>query len=168
MRNLKDEFLQEMIQYFGDDKKRISHAMEVTKYAEEILEGENGDRDVVIASAIFHDIGIHESERKYGSNAGHYQEIEGPPIARKIMEKYNLPKDFIDEVCEIIANHHSPGKVNSINFKIVYDADCLVNFGDRIKKGDEKLLSKLLDKVFLTTTGGNIAKKINKESQTKI
>ncbi|MGB9596287.1 MAG: HD domain-containing protein [Candidatus Poribacteria bacterium] len=134
MKDLKDEFLKEMIQYFGDDEKRISHAIEVTKYAEEILKGENGDREIVIASAIFHDIGIHESERKYGSSAGHYQEIEGPPIARKIMEKYNLPKDFVDEVCEIIANHHSPRKMNSINFKIVYDADCLVNFGDRIKK----------------------------------
>lgn len=162
---LKDKFLQEMIQYFGDDEKRISHAIEVTKYAEEILKGENGDEDVVITAAIFHDIGIHESERKYGSNAGHYQEIEGPPIARSIMEKYNLPKDFIDEVCEIIGNHHSPGKVNSINFKIVYDADCLVNFGDRIREKGQKYVDKLVDKVFLTTTGGNIARILAKSDQ---
>ncbi|MEK7399436.1 MAG: HD domain-containing protein [Candidatus Poribacteria bacterium] len=162
MSSLKDKLLKEMIQYFEDDEKRISHAVEVTRYAEEILKGENGDEDIVISASIFHDIGIPESERKYGSNAGHYQEIEGPPIARKILEKYDLSKEFIDEVCEIIGNHHSPDNLNTINFKIVYDADCLVNFGDQIRKKDETFISTLVDKVFLTATGGNIAKKINK------
>ncbi len=164
MSGLKDKLLEEMIQYFGDDEKRISHAIDVTGYAEEILKGENGDEDVVIFASIFHDIGIPESERKYGSNAGHYQEIEGPPIARKILGKYDLPKAFIDEVCEIIGNHHSPNNLDTINFKIVYDADCLVNFGDQIRKKDREFVDNLVDKVFLTTAGGNIAKKINKGS----
>jgi HD superfamily phosphodiesterase len=161
MSDLKDKLVKEMIQYFGDDEKRISHAIDVTGYAEEILKGENGDEDIVISASIFHDIGIPESERKYGSNAGRYQEIEGPPIARKILEKHNLPKAFIDEVCEIIGNHHSPDNVNTINFRILYDADCLVNFGDQIKKKDREFVDNLVDKVFLTATGGNIAKKIN-------
>lgn len=115
---------------------------------------------MVIASAILHDIGIPESERKYGSSAGHYQEVEGPPIARRILEKYDLLKAFIDEVCEIIGNHHSPGKVATINFRIVYDADCLVNFGDRLKEKDEQYRIKLVEKVFLTATGKEIAEKL--------
>jgi len=164
MSALKEKLLKEMIQYFGDDEKRISHAIDVTDYAEEILKGENGDEDIVISAAIFHDIGIPESERKYRSNAGHYQEIEGPPIARKLLEKHNFPKSFIDEVCEIIGSHHSPGKVNTINFKIVYDADCLVNFGDQLRKRDQKFVDNLANKVFLTATGGNIARKINKDN----
>jgi len=158
MNQLKDNLLKEMRLYFGEDEKRISHALEVTNFAEEILKGEDGDEDVVISATILHDIGIPESERKYGSNAGHYQEIEGPPIAWGILEKYGLPKIFIDEVCEVIGNHHSPGKVDTINFKIVYDADCLVNFGDRLREKDEQYLNKLIEKVFLTLTGKKIAK----------
>ena len=157
MSQLKDSLLKEMKQYFGEDESRISHAVEVTRFAEEILKGEDGDEDVVIASAILHDIGIPESERKYGSSAGHYQEVEGPPIARRILEKYNLPKAFIDEVCEIIGNHHSPGKVDTINFRIVYDADCLVNFGDRLREKDEQSRIKLVEKVFSTATGKEMA-----------
>ena len=30
-----------------------------------------------------------------------------------------LKKEDIDEICEIIANHHNPGKVNTQNFKIL-------------------------------------------------
>jgi putative nucleotidyltransferase with HDIG domain len=158
MNELKELMLNEMMAYFGDDEKRISHAIEVTKYAEEILNGENGDKDVVITASILHDIGIPESERKYGSNAGHYQEIEGPPIARDIMKKYDLNQAFIDEVCEIIGSHHSPSRIDTINFKIVYDADCLVNFGDRLKQKDDT--DKLINKVFLTKTGKDIARKV--------
>ena len=59
MSQLKDNLLKEMKQYFGEDENRISHAVEVTRFAEEILKGEDGNEDVVIASAILHDIGIH-------------------------------------------------------------------------------------------------------------
>jgi len=126
-----------MKEHFGDDERRIEHALRVSQYAERILEHERGARrDVVIAGAILHDIGIHEAERKYGSAAGRYQEIEGPPIARKIMLREGLDEEMIEEVCSIIAHHHTPGVVNTIEFKVVYDADLIVNLEEReITKG---------------------------------
>ena len=66
-----------MKRYFGDDERRISHALRVTGFAEEILREENGDEDVVIAAAILHDIGTRESERKYNSSAAQ-KEIQEP------------------------------------------------------------------------------------------
>ena len=66
---------------FGDDRKRIDHAFSVFRYAQELLKSEEGDEEIVLAATLIHDIGIHEAERKYGSSAGCYQEIEGPPIA---------------------------------------------------------------------------------------
>lgn len=72
----KQVLINAMKNYFGDDEKRIKHALHVLAYAERILKQENGNPDIVIPSAIFHDIMIHEAERKYGSNAGRYQEIE--------------------------------------------------------------------------------------------
>lgn len=114
-----------MRQYFGSDQRRINHALKVLKYAEE---QKAGDPDVIAAAAILHDIGIHEAERKYNSNAGKYQEIEGPAIAKEILEKIeDFPKEKIPEVLDIIGHHHHPRKEETENFKILYDADCRVN-----------------------------------------
>jgi len=124
----RNQIISEMQKYFGDDKKRINHALKVLKYSEELLLERKGDCNVVIAAAILHDIGIHEAERKYKSNAGKYQEIEGPPIAKDILEKIeSFPKEKIPEVLEIIAHHHRPGIIKTTNFQIIYDADCRVN-----------------------------------------
>jgi len=148
MKELKQKLTEKMKEYFGDDERRIRHALRVTEYAERILEHEReADRDVVIAAAILHDIGIHEAERKYGSTAGKYQEIEGPPIAKRIILGEGLPEDFVEEVCRIIAHHHTPGVVDTLEFKVVYDADLIVNMEDgEVKKGK-----------FLTEGGRNVA-----------
>ncbi len=159
MGQLRDRLIAEMRQYFGEDKKRIQHALKVTEFAEEILKGEKGDGNVVIAAAILHDIGIHEAERKYGSSAGHYQEIEGPPIAREIMKRAGLEEAFVKEVCEIIGNHHSPRKVNTINFKILYDSDLLVNLGDKYGDRGKRIIPKRIDRIFMTSTGKKVARK---------
>ena len=127
MSQYKQIILQAMEEYFGSDKKRINHARKVLQYAEETLAKESADEDIVIAAAILHDIGIHEAERKYNSNAGKYQEIEGPPIAKKILEDLKFPKEKLEEVLEIIAHHHRPGIIKTVNFQILYDADCRVN-----------------------------------------
>ncbi len=157
--DFKEKVLSEMINYFGNDTKRISHAMKVTYYAEKILSSEpKADRRVVILSAILHDIGIKECERKYNSTDGQLQEKEGPPIARKILEKVGIKQEIIDEVCKIIASHHSPGEVDTLNFKILWDADWLVNIESEFDLTDKEKLKKFIDKNFLTSAGKQIAK----------
>lgn len=148
-----------MEDYFGTDTKRINHAKKVTAFTEEILKKEKADYDVVIASAILHDVGIKEAERKYNLSSGKLQEKEGPPIARKILTKLGFPEDFIKEVCDIIAHHHSPGKINTNNFKILYDSDRLVNLRDECDLQDKKKLSKIIERGFLTKTGKELARK---------
>lgn len=155
----REKLIDAMKEYFGDDEKRIKHALRVLANAEKIIEKEKGDPEVVIPSAIFHDIGIHEAERKYGSNAGKYQEIEGPPIARRILTQLGVKKEIIDEVCEIIAHHHSPGKVNTTNFRILYDADWLVNLPDEYDISDREKTEQVIEKLFLTPTGRDLARK---------
>lgn len=103
---MRDKLIREMKNVFGSDKKRINHALTVLDYAEQIQVAEGGDPLIVKAAAILHDIGIAEAERKYGSSAGNYQEIEGPPIARKILKNYGLANEIIEHICKIIANHH--------------------------------------------------------------
>jgi HD superfamily phosphodiesterase len=145
---------------FNGDAKRINHAHRVTEYAEELLKREGGDYSIVIAASLLHDIGIHQAEKKYGSTTGKYQEKEGPPIARRILTRLGFEPNQIEEICGIIAHHHSPGKINTRNFKILYDADWLVNLRDKYDIQDRNKLTDIIDKVLLTTSGKAIAKAI--------
>ncbi len=165
---LKSKLIKEMKKYFAEDKKRINHALKVTEFAEELIDifrkkypDKNINEEVIIYSAVLHDVGIKNAELKYESSAGHHQEIEGPPVARKIMESLNIDFELMDEIAEIIAHHHTPGKVGSNNFKMLYDADWLVNLPDvydlQSKNRNEK--EKLIGKVFLSEIGRELAEK---------
>ena len=156
----KEALTREMETYFDGDEKRINHARKVTAYAEELLQREGGDYSIVIGASVLHDLGIHEAERKYGSTSGQYQEREGPPIARRILATLGFKQDQIEEICDIIAHHHSPGKITTQNFKILYDADWLVNLRDDYDIRDVDKLSKIIDRVFLTRSGKSLARDI--------
>lgn len=157
---IKEKLLKELEEYFGDDKKRINHAKSVMHFAEELLKEEGGDWHVVIPTGILHDIGIKEAEKKHGSAAGRYQEKEGPDVARKILLKMGLKKEDIEEVCQIIAYHHLPGKINTQNFKLLYDAEWLLNLKDESGTKDKAKLKKVIDKIFFTNTAKKLAEKI--------
>lgn len=138
---------------FGEDRKRIQHALDVLSFAEAILPVEGGDEEVVVAAALLHDIGIQEAERKYGSNAGRYQEMEGPPIARRILESLDAAPALIDEVCDIIAHHHSPRESETLNYKILYDSDMIVNLRDESPPAARARLGEKIGRLFFTRTG---------------
>ena len=46
------------------------------------------------------------------------------------------------------------------NFKVLYDADWLVNLKDEVDTSDKERLKTMIDKVFLTDAGKKLAKKI--------
>ncbi len=151
---------QAMRDYFGADQRRINHALRVAGFAGEILDREPGDREVVMAAAFLHDIGIREAERKYGSSAGNLQEQEGPPVAREILSSLGYGEALIAEVCSIIASHHSPGEVETDNFRVIWDADWLVNIPDEVGLDDETRLRETIGRIFQTGTGRSIAERL--------
>ncbi len=160
-----EQIINSMKAVFGDDQRRIDHAMEVLGHAEAILESEQSEENeisglIVRAAAILHDIGIIEAERKHNSAAGKYQEIEGPPIARKILQDLAVPPQETDHICNIIANHHSDKDIDSPEFRIVWDADWLVNIPDKCELANKALVSELIEKVFKTSAGKLIAGEI--------
>ncbi len=149
---LKDRVAIEMKRYFKNDFKRIGHATRVARYAERIGKNEKGNLAVILCAAYLHDIGILEAERKYGSAAYDYHEEEGTAIARSILTKLNANEKLIDEVCDIVGHHHDPRSDKSLNFKVVYDADLIVNMEDEQKKSpaDNEALTESIAKKFLT------------------
>jgi len=159
---LKDRVAIEMKRYFRTDFKRIGHATRVARYAERIGKAEAGNLAVILCAAYLHDIGIHEAEKKYNSTAAKYQEQEGPPIARSILEKLGAKKELADEVCDIVGHHHHPRSDETINFQVLYDADLIANLEDKKKNNpmDTGRLKDLIEKSFLTEGGRGEAKKV--------
>jgi HD superfamily phosphodiesterase len=161
---LKNEILKKMMSYFEYDNNHINHTYRVLYYAEELSKSSliaklrDINFDVIIYSAILHDIGIPACKKKYNSIDGQLQEIEGPPIAREILENFNINEEIINEVCNIVGSHHSMGEIETTNFKIIWDADWLVNLPDVYDVQDKKNLSEIINNIFLTKTGLEKAK----------
>jgi hypothetical protein len=159
---LKDRVAIEVRRYFGQDLKRIAHATKVAHYAEKIMGQEEGDLAVILSAAYLHDIGIHEAERKHGSSAARYQEEEGPAIAREILARLGAGSELIEEVCDIVGHHHHPRPQETRNFKIVHDADLIVNLEEGCKDASlsPQKLKRLIDAGFLTETGRTLARSV--------
>lgn len=160
----------EMKRYFGDDFKRIGHATRVARYAEEIQkDNDEVNPAVILITAYLHDIGIKEAEKKYNSSSPRYQHQEGPPVAREILTGLNATQGIIEEVCDIIGHHHTPRDEESINFKILYDADLITNLEEKQKDSpsDKAHLDKIINHSFLTERGSSVARKVLLDKTTK-
>jgi hypothetical protein len=159
---LKDRVAIEMKRYFKADFKRIGHATRVARYAERIGKKEAGNLAVILCSAYLHDIGIPEAERKHNSTAANFQEKEGPPVARKILEKLGAKEPLIQEVCDVVGHHHHPQPEETINFKVLYDADLITNLEEKHKEHpiESDRIQELLENAFLTDGGREEARKV--------
>jgi hypothetical protein len=153
----RSELLEDMKGVFGQDQPRIDHALAVLDYAEQIQAVEGGDPLVVKAAAILHDIGIHQAERKHGSAAGKFQEIEGPPMAEEILTKREVPVETTEHICKIIANHHSAREIDTLEFRILWDADWLINLQEEKRDQSPDQWTEKIDKIFKTPTGRQLA-----------
>ncbi|MCP4022817.1 MAG: HD domain-containing protein [Desulfobacteraceae bacterium] len=159
---LKDRVAVEMKRYFVSDFKRIGHAIRVAGYADKIGKSEKANIAVVLCTAYLHDIGIKNAEEKYNSNAPKYQEIEGPPVAKEILEKLGANEEIVEEVCDIIGHHHHPGPDESLNFKVLYDADMLTNMYEceAGKSLEDDAFEAKIDRIYLTDSGKKLAKDV--------
>ena len=128
MDHCKGQIVKLLVDYFGEDFRRITHALEVLRYAERNAEDvENHDREVLIASALLHDIGIKRSEEELGYNNGPTQEKYGPPIAEELLKTIGFPPDKTKMVCDIIGNHHSRSRYDYVELELLKRADAIVN-----------------------------------------
>jgi len=160
MADLLESVCAAMENYFGDDRRRIDHAHRVADFARQLVSSVDADETVALAAAYLHDIGIHEAERRHGSSSGQYQEIEGPPIARKILEELGVEDDLVQTVCTLIGKHHTPNGVDSSEFRVLWDSDALVNLEEVLPGKGPDQVSAILRKSFVTEEGLRVARKI--------
>ncbi len=148
-----------MIAYNNGDAKRIQHLIKVHAFARLIGEEENMDAKelyILEAAALTHDIGIRNSEKKYGTCTGRQQEVEGPPEAEKLLKKLGFADDVTERVCWLIAHHHTYNNINSMDYRILVEADFLVNLYE--DGAGIEAVKTAYERIFKTTAGRNICR----------
>ena len=144
-----------MIHYDRGDPARIQHFVKVHGFARAIglLEGlDEETQHILEAAAIVHDIGIHPSLRKYGSSAGKYQEIEGPPEAEKLMRGIGgYSEAQIERVKFLVGHHHTYTDIDGQDYQILIEADFLVNLYEHADEFES--VQSAYENIFRTATG---------------
>lgn len=146
--------IRDMIAYNAGDARRVGHALKVYAFAKTIGELEHLEAETqqtLELAAVLHDIGIHESEKKYGSAAGNYQELEGPPVARNLLAPYEIPQAMLERICYLIGHHHTYQSVDGMDYQVLIEADFLVNIYE--DSMNEEQIRSVRSKVFKTNAG---------------
>ena len=146
-----------MIAYNAGDPRRVNHLLKVHSFARIIGEREALDADtqeILEIAALTHDIGIRNSERKYGNCNGEHQQMEGPPEARLLLTSLGAEERVIERVCWLIAHHHTYRDIQGMDYQILIEADFLVNaYEDEL---DIDAIRTVREKLFRTRAGTQI------------
>ena len=146
--------LKAMVAYETGNPHQIQHSLKVYGFARMIAEGENLDarmRLTLEAAAIVHDVGIRIAREKYGRTDGPLQEKEGPVPAREMLTAAGFDAELIDRVCYLVAHHHTIDPVDGIDYRILLEADLLVNlFEEGVSR---EAVLRGLEQIFRTKTG---------------
>lgn len=156
-----ERIIQQMKEIFIEIPFGIEHTLKVLKNAEAIMDGENvsrRERELISVTAILHDIGAVEAQNKYGSIDGAYQEMEGPPAARGILKREGMNVNDMERICYIIGHHHTPSKIDGLDFQIQWEADLLENMTVLDKQKEQDKVKKCIEENFKTVTGKRIAR----------
>lgn len=154
-----ETLIDSMIRYDNGDPKRIHHFLKVHAFAYQIGKEEHLDPAALFTletAAIVHDIGIRKAEEVYGSSAGPYQEELGPVIADEMLSGLGWPREVIDRVCYLVGHHHTYTGVNGIDYRILLEADALVNLYEN--NSPPQVQKQFYDHVFRTESGRQLCR----------
>ena len=143
-----------MVDFSEGNLHDIAHFTKVHGYAETIACAEGLDdatRETVEVAALVHDIACPLCREKYGNTMGKYQELEGGPLARELLEGLGFSAQLVDRVSWLVAHHHTYDDVEGIDYRILLEADFLVNAHESELGRDA--ISAFRDRVFRTGTG---------------
>lgn len=106
---------------FGGKSKGNKHLFRVVKLAKYLAKKENADVNIVEAAAWLHDTAL--------PSGNDYDYIKNKKIALKLLKDIRIDKSDKDLVAECIASHEGTAERNTLEAKIVHDADVLEKTG---------------------------------------
>jgi hypothetical protein len=156
---LKERIALEVKKYLGTDFKRLKHALNVARWAEQILKREGGNPLIVLGAAYLHVVidaagAIRKDEKRASTGQG---EKEGVTIAREILKTLGVENEWIEEICHMIEQLHHPGQEGTLNSRILCEAHGLANIQERVGREDQEHLEKMVAETFKTSTGREMA-----------
>jgi len=106
---------------FDGRSKGNMHLFRVNQLSRYLVEVEGGDKDIVVASAWLHDVGLVEG------NLGHC--FKGAKTARNFLGEIGVDYDTILKIIHCIEAHDGEIDAKNLEAKIVHDADTVDKMG---------------------------------------
>jgi putative nucleotidyltransferase with HDIG domain len=148
---LRAELIERMEATFGDDERRIRHALAVLRLTEQIGRETGADPFVFVPAAILHDIGYAAPDAAADPSR---HGPEGRRIAQRLLADLNMPGAVEREILDLIEDHHDRTKLSTPNGAPLFDADLIVN----LKEKPEAERRDALDGEALTEAGRRIGR----------
>lgn len=130
---LKDKVAVEVKRYYKSDFQRIGHATRVARYAEKIGMQEGGNLAVILCAAYLHDIGTTIAAKKVESPSQADIGQESLIIAKEILAKLQAKSGISEDVCDLISHQNDSEALDSIEFKVISDAEQLAIWEEQHK-----------------------------------
>ena len=149
-----NEAIVKMIERCQGDQYDICHFMKVWAYAKTIGESECIDKKTLLTlefAAIVHDIACPSLRKEYGNSPHKLQEEYGPPMVREFYKDTGMSDEMLDRICYLVGHHHTFTDVDGMDYRILLEADFLVNAGEQEKY--RKVTDQFRENVFRTKTG---------------
>jgi putative nucleotidyltransferase with HDIG domain len=109
---------------FGVDY-RWQHTLRVAQFGKVIAENENAQVELVVAASLLHDIAWFSTDAENSREHGHI----GAEIARPFLESLGYRPKHIENICYSIASHVDEDNPDTLEGKVVSDADEVDRFG---------------------------------------
>ena len=148
---LKDRVAVEVKRMLGPDFQRISHAMRVARYVEDVGRQEKAELAVLLCAAYLHVI----SERDESVTAD--LETSG---GREILERLGAGNELVENVLTIVREHHTGRKEGSVNLSVFADAHLLASLEEERGRASGFRSVDGLEERFTTEAGKTIFRRL--------
>ncbi len=155
------QLTEKMIAASAGNTADIRHFLCVWAYAKTIGEEVGLDEKTQLlleAAAIIHDISCPLCREKYGNTDGRYQEAESPLLVRDFLADSGFDAALIDRISYLVAHHHTPAGIDGIDYRILIEADFLVNAAE--KDLSREAVTHFLENTAKTDCGKRLLKSI--------
>ncbi len=151
--------IKKMIDFYEGNIHDIDHFMKVWALAKTIGEEEGLDdqtQEILEYAAVVHDIACPLCRKKYGNTNGKHQEEESGPLVEAFFADLPVGTLNVDRIKWLVEHHHTYTNVDGMDYRILLEADFLVNAGESNYAKD--VLENACVNIFRTETGIHLLK----------
>ena len=149
-----NEILMKMITQANGNTRDVAHFLKVYSYARLIGEQEHLDertQKTLEITAVIHDIACPLCREKYGNVNGKHQEEESAPLVEAFLKDTGVDKEMGQRINYLVCHHHTYTDVDGMDYRILLEADYLVNADE--SKMSKAAIQHAKETFFVTETG---------------